>query len=393
MPDSSGQQGAVEGRLIRGGTSRGYFIREDALPVDLEDELVDPLALELFGSPDPIQVDGIGGSHSHTSKLMVVSPSDREGVDIDYTFGQVAIERPVVDWGGNCGNLTSAIGAFGILEGLVEPTVPETTVTLYNTNTDTVVDQTIPVMNGAPAVYGEYKVDGIAGTGARIDSVFHDPAGGVLGSLLPTGNLVDEIAVDGERIDVSLVDVANPCVFVRASDMGLEGDELPVEMASTPGLLDRFERIRSEVCEQIGLVDDAADAPDETPTTPFIATVAPPLNYDCSVDRSIAASEIDTTGRIITTGTPHHAYAMTGAMSLAAASQLPGTIPSEVVRSPLLGERVTIGHPKGTIDVGVDADLDGETPTVESVTVSRTVRPLFTGEVYYRYVDELERLR
>jgi 2-methylaconitate cis-trans-isomerase PrpF len=187
------------------------------------------------------------------------------------------------------------------------------------------------------------------------------------------------------------VDVANPCVFVRASDLGLEGDELPAELADTPGLLDRFERIRGTVCERLGIVDDATAAREETPTTPFIAVVSPPRSYDCSVDRTVSASEIDVTARIITTGTPHHAYAMTGAMCLAAASRFPGTIPNQVVRRS--GERVTIGHPKGTIEVGVDVDIGDGTPVVESVSVGRTVRPLLSGEAYYRYVDGLERLR
>lgn len=393
MPEATTQQGAVSGRLIRGGTSRGFFVREDEFPVELNDELADTLALELFGSPDPIQVDGIGGSHSHTSKLMVAKPSDIEGIDIDYTFGQVAIERPVVDWGGNCGNLTSAIGMFGMLEGMVDVDTSETQVTLYNTNTDTVIDQTVPVTDGRPAIYGDYHIDGVAGIGARIDSTFHDPAGGVLDSLLPTGDLVEEIAVGDESIEISLLDVTNPCVFVRASDLGIEGNELPDELSGTPGLLDRFERIRGAVCERLDMVESASDARNETPTTPFIAAVAPPLSYDCSVKKSIDASEVDVTARIITTGTPHHAYAMTGAMCLAAASKLPGTIPNEVARRPTSDGRVTIGHPKGIIDVGVTANVAGETPTVESVTVSRTARPVMDGEVYYRYVDGLERLR
>jgi 2-methylaconitate cis-trans-isomerase PrpF len=191
----------------------------------------------------------------------------------------------------------------------------------------------------------------------------------------------------------SLVDAANPCVFVRASELGLDGTELPDELSATPGLLDRLERIRGTVCARLGMVDRPADAADETPTTPFIAMVAPPLNYECSVDRSVEADAIDVTARIVTTGTPHHAYAMTGAMCLGAATRIPGTIPNEVVRTPVPGDRVTIGHPKGTIDVGVEARLDRDHPTIESVTVSRTARPVMAGEVYYRYVDGLERLR
>jgi 2-methylaconitate cis-trans-isomerase PrpF len=383
-------QGEVRGRLIRGGTSKGFFVRRDALPdldgEPLDGDLLDALVLELFGTPDPLQVDGVGGSHSHTSKLMLVEASDREGVDVDYTFGQVAVERPVVDWGGNCGNLTSAIGLFAVLEGLFEPASSPAEVTLYNTNTDTVIEQTVPLREGVPDPYGTYAIDGVPGTGARIDSRFLDPAGGVFGSLTPTGAVTDTMAVDGETYEFSLIDVTNPCVFVRAADLGLSGTELPATMGEDTALLDRLERIRGTVCERLGLVDDAARAADESPTTPFIAVVSGPQSYDCSVDKHVTAEEIDITARIVTTGTPHHAYAMTGAMCLAAASQVPGTIPNEVVRGET--DRVTIGHPKGTITVGVTADEDG----VESVTVGRTAREILRGTALYRYVDGLERL-
>lgn len=388
--ETNAAQGSVDGWLIRGGTSRGLFVRESALPVDLDDDLIDPLALELFGSPDPIQVDGIGGSHSHTSKLMVVSPSDRPGVSVDYTFGQIAVDRPLVDWGGNCGNLTSAIGTFALLEGMADVTEPTTELVLYNTNTDTRIEQSIPIAGGRPAVDGDYAIDGVAGTGARIDSAFFEPAGGVFGSLFPTGNAADEVTVDGEAIEVSLVDVTNPCVYVRAADLGLEGTELPEALSAMPGLLERLEQVRGTVCEQIGRVGRAADAATESPTVPFIAVVSPPQASDRSDGGRVEAADVDVTARIVTTQTPHHAYAMTGAMCLAAATRLPGTIPSEVARSVPADAPVRIGHPKGRI--AVDVTTGGER-SVERVTVGRTARPIMDGSVYYRYVDELATLR
>jgi len=392
MASENAAQRSVDGRLIRGGTSRGLFVRESALPVSLDDDLIDPLALELFGSPDPIQVDGIGGSHSHTSKLMVVAPSDRSGVDVDYTFGQVAVDKPVVDWGGNCGNLTSAVGAFALLEGMAkgEATASAIDLTLYNTNTDTTVEQTVPVEDGRPAVYGDYAIDGVAGTGACIDSTFLDPAGGVLGSLFPTGNTVDEVTADGKTVEVSLVDATNPCVYVRAEDLGLSGTELPDELAAEPGLLDRLEAIRGAVCERIGRVENAADAATESATVPFIAVVSPPQSYEQSNGGTVEADRIDVTARIVTTQTPHHAYAMTGAMCLGAAARLPGTIPNEVVRPADGDAPVRIGHPKGLIEVDVTTGPDR---SVESITVGRTARPVMDGSVYYRHVDELEALR
>lgn len=383
--DTDQRQGSVRGRLVRGGTSKGFFVRERELP-DVDGDLLDTLVLELYGTPDPLQVDGIGGSHSHTSKLMIVRPSERDGVDVDYTFGQVAIEKPVVDWSGNCGNLTGAIGTFAIKEGLIEPSSSPAEVTLYNTNTETVIEQTIPLDDGTPTPYGEYAIDGVPGTGARVDSTFLEPAGGVFGSLTPTDDLAETVTVEGEEYEVSVLDVTNPCVFVRADAVGLSGTELPQEISETPGLLDTLELIRGAVCERLGLVEDATAAQMERPTIPFIAVVSKPQSYNCSVDKSVAAEDIDVTARIITTQTPHHAYAMTGAMCLAAASQLPGTVPNQVARRET--DRVTIGHPKGTISVGVSTSDD----QVESVTVSRTAREIMHGTLFYRYVDGLEEL-
>lgn len=372
-------QDAVEGWLVRGGTSRGLFVRRDALP----DAPLDDLALELFGSPDPIQVDGIGGSHSHTSKLMIVEGSDRAGVDLEYTFGQVGVTEATVDWSGNCGNLTSAVGAFGLLSGLVEAPGDdgEAAFTLYNTNTDTRVEQRVPVREGEPAVRGDYAIDGVAGTGARVDSRFLDPAGGVTGAPFPSGRVRETLTVDGREFEVSLVDVANPNVFVRASALGLDGTELPAALGADGELLELVERIRGAGAARMGLVDDPADARSERPGIPQIALVSPPQSYGMTTGGRVDASEVDLTSRIFTTGTPHHAYAMTGAMCLAAAARLPGTVPNAVARE---GDGpVVVGHPKGRI--AVEASVSGgEDPRVGSVSVGRTVRPLMAGEVFYR---------
>lgn len=371
-------QDTVEGLLLRGGTSRGLFVRRAALP----DEPLDDLALSLFGSPDPIQVDGIGGSHSHTSKLMIVEESDRPGVDLDYTFGQVGVTEPTVDWSGNCGNLTSAIGGFGLLSGLVD--APDAdgdcSLTLYNTNTDTRVEQRFPVRNGEPAVRGDYAIDGIAGTGARVDSTFVDPAGGVTGALFPTGEPRETLAVDGDEYEVSLVDVANPNVFVRARDLGLSGTELPDALRADEALLERVERIRGAGAVRMGLVDTPEAARTERPGIPQIALVSEPQSYGGTTGGPVDAAETTLTSRIFTTGTPHHAYAMTGAMCVAAAARLPGTVPNAVARE---GDGpVTVGHPKGKITVDVTTGADGA--SVESVAVGRTIRPIMAGRVFYR---------
>jgi 2-methylaconitate cis-trans-isomerase PrpF len=326
------------------------------------ERLREALVLELFGSPDPLQVDGIGGSKSHTSKVMAVTDSDADGVDVEYTFGQVAVDDPVVDWSGNCGNLTSAVGVFAVLDGLVEPTAPAVELTLRNTNTGTLIDQRIPTADGEPDVYGDYAVDGVPGTGACISSRFRDPAGSVTGSLFPTGAPVDRVTVDEQTVECSVVDVGNPCVFVRAADLGLSGTELPGELTETEGLLDRTERIRGAVCQRLGLAERAETAGTESPAVPQFAVVSPSQSYDCSVDKRVEADDIDVTGRIVTSGTSHHAYAVTGAMCLPAATRLPGTVPNGVRRDGV-DESVTIGHPKGTIRIGVDIESAGETRT------------------------------
>lgn len=385
MPFESREQDQIAGKIIRGGTSKGLFVLESSFPTTgySRDEFV----LELFGSPDPLQLDGIGGSHSHTSKLMVVAPSERDEVDVDYTFAQVGVDRPVVDYGGNCGNLTSAVGVFALLEGLVEPLDPATRLTLYNTNTDTTIDQTVPVSRGEPAVYGEYSIDGVAGTGASIDSEFLDPAGGVTGSLLPTGRESEYVDVGDRSVEVSIVDVANPNVFVRADDLGYDGTMLPAEMEASPELLDALETIRSVACERIGLVDDAANATEASPAVPYVAMVAPPQSYECSNEGRVDAADIDVTARMLSNQSPHHAYAMTGSMCLAAATQIPGTVPFECVRNQPDRSAVSIGHPKGTITVGVAVDRSGSDPRITSVTVRRTARLLVDGAMYYRVAE------
>lgn len=381
----SPRQGAIEGRLIRGGTSKGFFVKDSELP-DVDEELLDTLVLELFGTPDPLQVDGIGGSHSHTSKLMIVSKSNQESVDVDYTFGQVAIEKPVIDWSGNCGNLTSAIGTFALLEGMIDAAQSPAEVTLHNTNTGITIEQVIPTKDGVPNPYGDYSIDGVPGIGSRVDSTFIDPGGSVFDSVMPTGSASETVTVGGTAYEISLIDVTNPCVFVRAGDLGMDGTELPTDISEDPELLETLEMIRGTVAERLGIVDDAKTADQERPTTPFIAMVTEPKSYETSVNTEVVAADIDITGRIVTTQTPHHAYAMTGAMSLAAATQLPGTVPNAVAKTET--SEVTIGHPKGTLTVAVDV----QGTNVESVTVGRTVREIMRGTALYRYIDGLEKL-
>lgn len=375
------RQGALEGMLIRGGTSKGFFVREEDLPP--EGEVRDTMLLEVFGSPDPLQVDGIGGSRSHTSKLMIVRPPENDEYDVEYTFGQIGVNEPDVDWSKNCGNLTSAIGLFALLEGVATADGDTAELSLYNTNTDTEIDQRIPMDAGEPAVYGDYSVDGVPGTGAKIETIFKEPGGGVTGSLFPTGNPTDTIDTGAEEIDVSVVDATNVVVFLRAADLGLEGTELPDELEARQDVLDLFARVRETIREKIGLEDAKK-------SNPSIGVVSEPQSYDCSVDKHVNAEDIDITSRWMSLQ-PHHAVGMTGAMCLGATAQIPGTIPYEMARK-RDDDTITLGHPKGWVTVAADIDTSDDGPVVRSITQGRTARPLMHGHAYYRYVDELEAL-
>jgi 2-methylaconitate cis-trans-isomerase PrpF len=369
-------QREIPGRLVRGGTSRGLFVRDTALPEDPDER--DAVVLDAFGSPDPIQVDGIGGSHSHTSKLMIVDPGERDGVDVQYTFGQVGIDRADVDWSGNCGNLTSAIGPFAILEGVVDADEPVTELTLYNTNTDTYIEQTVPVEDGRPAVEGDYAIDGIDGTGARVDSEFVEPGGRSLGDFLPRGR---RLSLPDAGCEVTAADAANPCVFVAAEDIGVEGTELADVFDSAP-VRERVEAVRGEALVELGLAESVETARKERPATPFFIVVSPAADYETSLDGHVGSDEVDLVARAYTSEHPHHAFPMTGAMCLAATVRASGTVPFDAAGGDP-GDAVRIGHPKGTVTVGSDVD-DGDEVRVNTVTVGRTVRQLMHGVVFSR---------
>jgi 2-methylaconitate cis-trans-isomerase PrpF len=305
--------------IMRGGTSKGIFFKRSDLP---EDETKrDEIILKIFGSGDPSQIDGLGGAQTHTSKTMIVWKSEKSDIDIEYLFGQVGIEKRFIEWVGNCGNLTAAVGPFSIDEGLIEGEEPSTRVRMYNVNTNKRIDAIVPVENGKTKYDGNYWIDGVPNPGSRIDLVWYDPKGSLTNKLLPTGNPIDKIIIGHITIEASLVDAGNPAVFIRAKDVGLQGSELPWEIPLTT--LEKLEKIRSKAAELMGLVEKAEEATIKSPHFPFIVIIGEKKDYKTSNGKLIKKDEYTVMARLFSLQKMHHAYPITGAISTAAASKIP----------------------------------------------------------------------
>lgn len=374
-------QATFRGVLMRGGTSRGIFCDLEDLPPAGRQR--DALILEVLGSPDPNQIDGLGGGISSTSKLMAVTTSQRAGIDIDYLFAQAAVREEVVDYRGNCGNLTAAIGAYAIDEGMVTPVEPTTIVELYNLNTGVHVQALVPVVGGRAAVQGDHRIAGVPRPGARVVNTYFEPAGAQFGALYPTGRPRDVLRVGEQRHEFSLIDVGNPVLFLRATDLGLDGSELPDAANSDPGLLDRLELIRGHAAMELGRVERPEDAVRLSASLPMISIVAERRSYTSATGEFVTAAETDLCARAVTLQRFHHAYPITVLMCTAAAARLPGTVVEELAH---VGDPhvVRIGHAKGMTSAELDIDLDRGDPLVRSVAVTRTVRRLMAGEIYHR---------
>jgi 2-methylaconitate cis-trans-isomerase PrpF len=366
--------------FMRGGTSRGAYLRAEDLPTDPVAR--DQLILAIYGSPDVRQIDGLGGADSLTSKVAIVGPSTRPDADVDYTFGQVGITTPEIDYKPNCGNISSGVGPFAIMQGWVPAVEPVTRVRIYNTNTRKIIVAEVPVRDGEVVVEGDCQIDGVPGTGAPILLDFLDSGGAVTGKLLPTGRPQDVLEVEGRRYTVSLVDAANPYVFVRAAELGLEGTESADRVNGDQALLDHLEAIRGAAAELYGFVADRKDALARSPNLPKIAFVAPPKDYVAAGGRAIAAREINLVARGLSGQKLHKAYAVTGAICTGAAARVPGTIVNEVFRPSPGDKTIRIGHPAGILAVEMEvAERDGELVLTRAAFV-RTARPIMDGYVY-----------
>ena len=364
--------------IMRGGTSKAVFLREADIPV--EPEARKRVILAVYGSPDQRQIDGLGGADPLTSKLAVIGPPRRADCHLTYTFGQVEIDHPDVDWRSLCGNISAAVGAFAVYEGMVTPTAPVTVVRAYNTNLERVLSIEVPVANGRPLEHGDYTVPGVPGSGARILIDFADTAGGATGRLLPTGNAVDTLEVPGfGLLEVSLVDIGNAHVFLRARDVGLAGTETAAEIDAKSHLRTLLECIRGLAAERMGMIGDAARSAQDTPATPLLAMVSPPAEY-CSAlaSGSVAAEAVDLVSRLMFMQQMHKTYAGTSTVCTGVAARLAGTLVQQVAR-PHNRTAIRIGHPAGVIETESEIGPDGR---VLRATLGRTARRILEGYVF-----------
>lgn len=371
---------AIPADYMRGGTSKGLFLLADDLPPEGAER--DRILLRAIGSPDPYgrQIDGLGGGTSSTSKIVVVARSARPDCDVEYRFGQVAIDRALIDYSGNCGNLTTAVGPFAIAHRLVEPIEGVTTVRMWQSNIGKRIVARVPVRGGEPLEAGDFVMDGVPFAGAEIALEFLDAGGSDEGALLPSGRVVDVLDVPGVgAIEVSLVNAGNPTAFVSAAALGLSGTELPAAVNADAALLARCERIRAAAAVAMDLAPDLASATRDRPATPRLSFVAPPADYACSSGRAIPAADIDIVARILSMGVLHHAYTGTGAVAIAVAAALPGSI---VARAARTASPLRVGHVAGTMTVGAELRRAGDAWLVDTVRVSRSARRLMTGLVH-----------
>lgn len=365
--------------IMRGGTSKALFFLESDLPS--RPKLRKQLLLAAFGSPDPRQVDGLGGADPLTSKVAIISPSERPDIDVLYTFGQVSIAEPEIDFSANCGNISSAVGPYAIEKGLVPLREPVTRIRILNTNTDKVIVAEVPTTRGEVQTAGEFQIDGVPGTGAEIRLHFLQPAGSVSGRLLPTGGACDEITLeDGRRLKMTLVDAGNPTAFVKAEQLGLLGDELPARLEARREILDTMEEIRARCAELLGLASSWKEAYHRYSSIPKIACVAEPGEFETVQGKRVTAESVDLQARVLSMGRAHKAYAVTAAVPTAIAARIPGSVVFQVSRHS--EGPVRIGHPSGILPIGVTVDSRNGDIHVEEVVLGRTARKLMEGRVF-----------
>lgn len=381
----------IAATYMRGGTSKGVFFLLNDLPVaaQVPGAFRDQLLLRVIGSPDPYgkHTDGMGGATSSTSKTVILSKSSKPDHDVDYLFGQVAIDKAVIDWSGNCGNLTAAVGSFAISNGLVDasriPVNGSCTVRIWQANIGKTIIAHVPITAGAVQETGDFELDGVTFPAAEVQIEFLDPAAdedGEGGAMFPTGSLVDELEVPGiGSISATLINAGIPTIFVNAADLGYSGTELQDAINGDPAALATFETLRTYGALKMGLITDPAEAKSRQ-HTPKIAFVAPAAAYLASSGKTVATQDIDLLVRALSMGKLHHAMMGTAAVAIGTAAAIPGTLVNVAAGG---GERTAVrfGHPSGTLRVGAEAALVDGQWQVKKAIMSRSARVLMEGWV------------
>jgi probable AcnD-accessory protein PrpF len=375
----------IPATYMRGGTSKGVFLSLNDLPeaCQVPGPARDAMLLRIIGSPDPYgqQIDGMGGATSSTSKTVILAKSEQGDHYVDYLFGQVAINKAFVDWSGNCGNLTAAVGAFAISKGLVDvDRIPENgicVVRIWQKNISKTIIAHVPITNGEVQETGDFELDGVTFPAAEVVVEFMDPADGE-GSMFPTGNLVDDLEVPGiGTFKATMINAGIPTIFVNAADIGYKGTELQKDINSDADALARFETMRAYGAVKMGLISNISEAVARQ-HTPKIAFVAPATAYDSSSGKAISDSDIDVCVRALSMGKLHHAMMGTASVAIATAAAVPGTL----VNLAAGGEErdsVTFGHPSGTLRVGAAAEQANGEWTAKKAVMSRSARVIMEG--------------
>jgi probable AcnD-accessory protein PrpF len=380
----------IPATYMRGGTSKGVFFNLTDLPAAAQTPGAarDALLLRVIGSPDPYgkQIDGMGGATSSTSKTVILSKSEREGHDVDYLFGQVSIDKPFVDWSGNCGNLSAAVGPFAISNGLIDPArVPRdgiAVVRIWQANIGKTIIGHVPMRDGAVQETGDFELDGVTFPAAEIQVEFMDPSeeGEDGGSMFPTGNLVDTLDVPGVgTFQATMINAGIPTIFLNADALGYIGTELQDDINGSAEALARFETIRAHGALKMGLIKTLDEAA-KRQHTPKVAFVGSPVDYVSSSGKTVLAGDVDVLVRAMSMGKLHHAMMGTASVAIAAAAAVPGTLVNLAAGG---GQRdeVRFGHPSGTLRVGAAANQDSGDWTVTKAVMSRSARVLMEGWV------------
>lgn len=370
--------------IMRGGTSKGCMFLKKDLPENREEW--DSIFLQAMGDPDPKQIDGLGGAVSSNNKIVIVWRSEEPGIDVEYLVGQVIVGKSKVDYKSNCGNMTAAVGPFAVDEGLVGVSEPITTVHLLNRNTNKKIDVTVPCENGTTALDGECEIAGVDESAPELKVNFLNPAGSKTGKLLPTGNPLDLLNIPGYgEIEVTILDVSNPMVIVRAEDVGLTGTELPDEINGNAQACELLEKIRGTAAFMMGFTDSPEHAAGNSPAVPKIGFITPPVSFDNLSGKEVAASSMDLCARVISVFKCHKACPLTSASAISVAAFMEGTLVWNMIGEPEAGKQnLRIGHPGGVMTMYPDIQISDGEITVPGVAVQRTARRIMDGTLYIR---------